>query len=167
MQAIGLAIILAAAAWYLNRGRGIGWMFAIFVALVVLMHYALKRTKWGRAVYAVGGNQEAARRAGIRVSGVLTSTFVLGAVFAALGGIMMAGRLAAASQSAGNNLELSAIAAAVIGGASLFGGRGTAFSALLGVLVIQSVDNGLVLLDLESSCRILVSDPVPLIYSRV
>lgn len=163
LQAAGLAVILFAAAWYLNRGRGIGWMFAVFVALVVLMHYALKRTKWGRAVYAVGGNEEAARRAGINVSGILTSTFVLGAVFAALGGILMAGRLAAASQSAGNNLELSAIAAAVIGGTSLFGGRGRAFSALLGVLVIQSVDNGLILLDLESSYRFMVTGAVLLI----
>jgi len=93
----------------------------------------------------------------------LTSTFVVGAVFAAVGGIMMAGRLAAASQSAGNNLELSAIAAAVIGGTSLFGGRGKAFSALLGVLVIQSVDNGLVLLDLQSSYRFMVTGAVLLI----
>lgn len=163
VQAVSLAALLTVAIWYLNRGRGIAWMFVIFVAFVALMHYLLTRTKWGRSVYAVGGNQEAARRAGIRVSGVLTSTFVLGAVFAALGGIMMAGRLAAASQSAGNNLELSAIAAAVIGGASLFGGRGTAFSALLGVLVIQSVDNGLVLLDLESSYRFMVTGAVLLI----
>jgi len=163
IQAVSLAALLTVAIWYLNRGRGIAWMFVIFVVFVGLMHYLLTRTKWGRSVYAVGGNQEAARRAGIRVSGVLTSTFVLGAVFAALGGIMMAGRLAAASQSAGNNLELSAIAAAVIGGASLFGGRGTAFSALLGVLVIQSVDNGLVLLDLESSYRFMVTGAVLLI----
>lgn len=163
IQAVGLAVILGAAAWYLNRGRGIGWMFAVFVAFVVIMHYALKRTKWGRSVYAVGGNQEAARRAGINVSAIMTSTFVLGAMFAAIGGIMMAGRLAAASQSAGNNLELSAIAAAVIGGTSLFGGRGKAFSALLGVLVIQSVDNGLVLLDLQSSYRFMVTGAVLLI----
>jgi len=163
IQAVSLAALLTVAIWYLNRGRGIAWMFVIFVVFVGVMHYLLTRTKWGRSVYAVGGNQEAARRAGIRVSGVLTSTFVLGAVFAALGGIMMAGRLAAASQSAGNNLELSAIAAAVIGGASLFGGRGTAFSALLGVLVIQSVDNGLVLLDLESSYRFMVTGAVLLI----
>ncbi len=162
-QAALIAVVLGASTWYLNKGRGIGWMFALFVGFVVLMHYALKRTKWGRSVYAVGGNKEAARRAGINVSGILTSTFVIGAVFAAVGGIMMAGRLAAASQSAGNNLELSAIAAAVIGGTSLFGGRGKAFSALLGVLVIQSVDNGLVLLDLQSSYRFMVTGAVLLI----
>src|SRR5690625_7830780 len=93
MQAIRLAIILAAAAWYLNRGRGIGWMFALFVALVVLMHYALKRTKWGRAVYAVGGNQEFARRAGIDVSEFMISTFVLGYVLHVLGGMLLYGML--------------------------------------------------------------------------
>lgn len=75
----------------------------------------------------------------------------------------MASRLAAASQSAGDNLELNAIAAAVIGGTSLFGGRGKALSALLGVLVIQSVDNGLVMLDLQSSYRFMVTGAVLLI----
>ncbi|GAA3879543.1 sugar ABC transporter permease [Streptomyces sedi] len=149
---------LGFAVWYLNRARGVGWLFVSFVALVLVLHYALTRTGWGRSVFAVGGNAEAARRAGINVRRVYTSVFVLCSTLAALGGMIAAARLAAANQATGaGDVNLNAIAAAVIGGTSLFGGRGSAFSALLGILVIQSISNGLTLLDLDSSFRFIIT----------
>ncbi|MEV1295137.1 hypothetical protein [Pseudonocardia sp. NPDC049635] len=153
-----LLLGLLALVWYLNLGRGLGWMFVVFVAMVVGLNHLLRRTAWGRAVYAVGGNAEAARRAGIRVNSVLVSAFVLCSSLAALGGVLAAARLAAANQSTGTgDVNLNAIAAAVIGGTSLFGGRGSAFAALLGVIVIQSISSGLTLLNLDSSFRFMVT----------
>ncbi|WP_435858397.1 sugar ABC transporter permease [Streptomyces milbemycinicus] len=143
---------------YLCRTRGVAWMFVLFVSLVLALHYVLTRTKYGRSVYAVGGNAEAARRAGINVRGVYTSVFVICSGLAALGGVLAASRLAAANQSAGGgDVNLNAIAAAVIGGTSLFGGRGSAFAALLGTLVIQSISSGLTLLNLDSSYRFIIT----------
>ena len=143
MKALALTVGLVLAAWYLNTGRGIPWMFALFVALVVAMDYAFTRTQWGRMMTAVGGNAEAARRAGINVKRIYVSAFVACAMFAALGGVLSSARLASASQQAGTgDVNLNAIAAAVIGGTSLFGGRGSAWSALLGIIVIQSIANG-------------------------
>jgi D-xylose transport system permease protein len=156
-----LTILLEAVVFYLNTSRGIPWMFGLFVALVVLMNYALTRTKWGRSMQAVGGNREAARRSGINVSRIYTSAFVTCAVLAAAGGVLSAARLAASSQQAGTgDVNLNAIAAAVIGGTSLFGGRGSAYSALLGIIVIQSIASGLTLLDLSSSLRYMITGAV-------
>jgi D-xylose transport system permease protein len=163
-RSAALLVVLAFVVWYLGRTRGVGWMFVFFVALVLIMHYLLSRTKWGRSVYAVGGNVEAARRAGINVKAVYTSVFVLCSSFAAVGGILAAARLAAANQSSGaGDVNLNAIAAAVIGGTSLFGGRGTAFGALLGIIVIQSISSGLTLLNLDSSIRFVVTGVVLLL----
>ncbi|MEV1241768.1 sugar ABC transporter permease [Nonomuraea sp. NPDC050022] len=164
VRSLALLVVLAFVVYYLGQTRGIGWMFIFFVALVLIMHYLLSRTKWGRAVYAVGGNVEAARRAGINVKAVYTSVFVLCSSFAAVGGILAAARLAAANQSSGSgDVNLNAIAAAVIGGTSLFGGRGTAFGALLGIIVIQSISSGLTLLNLDSSIRFVVTGIVLLL----
>jgi simple sugar transport system permease protein/D-xylose transport system permease protein len=152
------------AAWYLNQSRGVAWMFVVFMLLVVGANYALTRTKWGRSVYAVGGNVEAARRAGINVRRINTSVFMLCAGLATLGGILAAARLASANQSSGTgDVNLNAIAAAVIGGTSLFGGRGSAFSALLGMVVIQAISSGLTLLNLNSSIRFEVTGAVLLL----
>jgi simple sugar transport system permease protein/D-xylose transport system permease protein len=149
---------LGFAVWYLNQARGVGWLFVGFVVLVLVLHYVLTRTAWGRSVFAIGGNVEAARRAGINVKRMYTSVFMLCSSLAALGGLIAAARLAAANQASGaGDVNLNAIAAAVIGGTSLFGGRGSAFSALLGVLVIQSISSGLTLLDLDSSFRFMVT----------
>lgn len=156
-----LTVALLGAAIYLNRGRGIPWMFAGFVLFVVAMNYLLTRTKWGRSLFAVGGNAEAARRSGINVRAIRMSAFVLCSMFAALGGVFSAARLASASQQAGTgDVNLNAIAAAVIGGTSLFGGRGSAWSALLGILVIQAISNGLTLLNLSSSLRYMITGAV-------
>ncbi|BDI23624.1 sugar ABC transporter permease [Herbiconiux sp. L3-i23] len=158
-----LAAILLLCTWYLGSGagRGVGAMVLLFVALVAGTHVLLTRTRFGRAVYAVGGSVEGARRAGIRVARVQITLFVMCSTFAALGGILAAARLAGANQSSGGgDVFLNAIAAAVIGGTSLFGGRGSAFAALLGVLVLTSISVGLTLLSLDSSVRYMVTGAV-------
>jgi D-xylose transport system permease protein len=160
-RAVVITIVLELIVLYLNQDRGIPWMFGLFVGLVMVMNYALTRTRWGRSMTAVGGNREAARRAGINVRAIYSSAFVLCSMLAALGGVLSAARLASASQQAGTgDVNLNAIAAAVIGGTSLFGGRGNAFSALLGIIVIQSIANGLTLLDLSSSLRYMITGAV-------
>jgi len=160
----GAALLLVAlefAFWYLNRARGVGWMLVFFLVLVLVANYAITRTQWGRSLLAVGGNREAARRSGINVSFIYWSAFVLTALLAAVGGLLSAGRLASANLSSGTgDVNLNAIAAAVIGGTSLFGGRGSAFSALLGTLVIAAIANGLTLLNLESSWRFVITGVV-------
>ncbi|KFI29977.1 ABC transporter permease [Haematobacter massiliensis] len=161
LKAAALTLGIEFAVWYLNQGRGIPYMFVLFVALVVVMDYALTRTKWGRSMFATGGNAEAARRAGIDVRRITISAFVLCSTLAALGGVLSAARLASASQQAGTgDVNLNAIAAAVIGGTSLFGGRGSAYSALLGIIVIQAISNGLTLLNLSSSLRYMITGGV-------
>jgi D-xylose transport system permease protein len=158
IQAFVTIAVLEAITYYLNVSRGIPWMFGLFVGLVIAMNYAFKRTKWGRSMTAVGGNREAARRAGINVPLIYMSAFALCATFAAGGGILAAARLASSSQQAGTgDVNLNAIASAVIGGTSLFGGRGSAYSALLGIIVIQSIASGLTLLDLSSSLRYMIT----------
>lgn len=164
VRAAGLLVLAGLIVWYLNQTRGVGWMFVFFLALVLAMNYALTRTKWGRSMFAVGGNAEAARRAGINVKAIYTSAFVACTTLAAVGGILAASRLAAANQSSGGgDVNLNAIAAAVIGGTSLFGGRGSAFAALLGIIVIQSISSGLTLLSLDSSFRFMVTGAVLLL----
>ena len=145
-----LAAVLAVSAWYLNLSRGVGVMFVFFLVLVVGMHIALTRTRWGRAVYAVGGSVEGARRAGIRVDRIYLSVFAMCSTLAAIGGLLAAARLAAANQSSGaGDTNLTAIA-----------GRGSAFSALLGILVIGSIASGLTLLNLDSSVQFMITGAV-------
>jgi ABC-type xylose transport system permease subunit len=164
MTAGVMLVVLEVVAYYLNKDRGISAPFVLFVVLVVAMNFFLTRTVWGRSVYAVGGSVEGARRAGINVPRIYMSVFVLCSLFAALGGLLSAGRLATASISSGvGDTNLNAIAAAVIGGTSLFGGRGSAYSALLGIVVIQSIASGLTLLSLESSVRYMITGGVLLL----
>jgi len=164
IRAAAILVLGELCASYLNQDRGVSVPFVFFAGLVVLIHFLLTRTTWGRSVYAVGGNVEAARRAGIKVTRVYVSVFVACSTLAAVGGLLMAGRLATASTSSGTgDANLNAIAAAVIGGTSLFGGRGGAWSAMLGVLVIESIASGLTLLSLESSSRFMITGGVLLL----
>ena len=152
--AAGLSVVVA----YLGTNRGVGAVFALFVGLVALTDLMLRRTRWGRFVRAVGGDAEAARKAGVPVRRVFVSAFVACSTLAALGGVLAVGRLAAANQGSGaGDTNLTAIAAAVIGGTSLFGGRGSAWSALVGILVVQSISTGLTLLNLDQSARLVVT----------
>jgi ABC-type xylose transport system permease subunit len=164
LKAAALAVVLAVPVAVLNGDRGVSSMFVLLLAMVVATDFAIRKTRWGRSVMAVGGNVEAARRAGINVRMIYLSVFAACSTFAAVGGLLAASRLVAVNQSSGgNDTNLNAIAAAVIGGTSLFGGRGSAYSALLGALVIMSISNGLALLSLDSSVRFMVTAAVLLI----
>ncbi|WP_370248981.1 sugar ABC transporter permease [Nocardioides sp.] len=164
VRAVLMLAGLGYACYYLGIGRGVGYLFASFVITTALLDLALRRTSWGRHVFAVGGNEEAARRAGINVRFVYLSVFTLCSTFAAIGGLMVAGQLTSVSQSSGTtDTNLTAIAAAVIGGTSLFGGRGSAYAALLGMLVLQSISTGLNLLSVESSVRFMITGGVLLL----
>ncbi len=158
---VGLAGVLTGAVVVLSADRGVPLLLVIFGSLVVALDLVLRHTVFGRRIYAVGGNAEAARRAGINVNRVRVQAFIAASTLAAFGGILAASRLAAVNQSSGSSdTLLMAIAAAVIGGASLFGGRGRAYAALLGILVIQSITNGMLLLNVDSSVRYMVTAAV-------
>jgi ABC-type xylose transport system, permease component len=131
----------------LNAYFGVPWVFVLVLALLGMCSLAMGSTSFGRHVYAIGGSKEAARRAGIQVRRRTVTVFVVISMIAALAGIIEASRQFSASNSlGGGTLQLNAIAAAVIGGTSLFGGRGRVYQALLGALVVGSVQNGLDLL---------------------
>lgn len=159
-----LALVGVVVTTYLNTNRGVPYMFALFLALVAGTDVVLRRTRWGRAVRAIGGNIESARRAGLPVRRIVVSVFIACSTFAVIGGVLSAGRLASAYQgTGGTDASLTAIAAAVIGGVSLYGGRGSAWSALLGILVLQSISNGLTLMNLGASVTYTVTGVVLLV----
>ena len=142
-----VAAIAVASVVILNSFSGVPTAGVILLGLVIFFSFVTTRTRFGRYIFAVGGNAEAARRAGINIRKIRIIVFSLCGVMAAIGGLIFVSRLTAAStQTGGGTFLLEAIAAAVIGGTSLFGGRGSVWSALLGALVIGSVSNGLDLL---------------------
>jgi len=144
-----------------NQDRGLPLVVFIVFALALAFAYLTERTRFGRHVFAVGGNAEAARRAGIKIDHVRIIVFMLGSTLAAAGGILAASRLMAVNQSSGSSdLLLMAIAGPVIAGTSLFGGRGTVWSALLGAVVIGSIANGMNLLAFASSVKFIVTGAV-------
>lgn len=156
---IAAVIVLAVAiVLVMNLHRGVPLMFAILVGTVGLFAYITTQTRFGIRLYAVGGNREAARRAGIPVGKTILWAFAFAGFFSALGGVFAASRLLGVSvQSGGGTLLLEAIAAAVIGGTSLFGGKGTVWSALLGALLIGSISNGMDLLGLPTEAKQIVT----------
>jgi D-xylose transport system permease protein len=155
------AAAIVAAVAVLNADRGVPLALLILVGLVLIVNTVLLRTPFGRHIYAIGGNAEAARRAGIRVTRVRTIVFMLGSLMAAFGGVMAASRLLAVNQSSGGgDLLLMSIAGPVVAGVSLFGGRGSVWGALLGGLVIVSISNGMDLLSLETSVKYMVTGGV-------
>ena len=144
-----------------NKDRGVPFVLLMIVGFMIFWTFIAKRTTFGRHVYAVGGNAEGARRAGINVARVRIIVFMISSGMAGVGGIVLAARLNSVDLNAGGGtLLIDAIAAAVIGGTSLFGGRGNAWSALLGIIVIQSISNGLTLLNLSSSLRYMITGAV-------
>ncbi|MDX6439939.1 MAG: D-xylose transport system permease protein [Gaiellaceae bacterium] len=132
-----------------NKDRGVPFVLLLMVAALLVWTFVAKRTTFGRHVYAVGGNAEAARRAGINVARVRIIVFMISGAMAGLGGVVLAARLNSVDLNAGGGtLLIDAIAAAVIGGTSLFGGRGEVRDALFGALVIATIANGLNTLNL-------------------
>lgn len=158
LQVVGLAAITGFAVWYAGQDRGVPVAGVIVLLMLVVWSFVANRTRFGRYVYAVGGNPEAARRAGISVDRIRITVFMISSFMAGVGGIILASRLRSVdTNTGGGNLLLNAIAAAVIGGTSLFGGSGRVSSALLGALVIAAVENGMGLLGLASGTKFVVN----------
>ncbi|MEA2826738.1 MAG: hypothetical protein QOG43_1177 [Actinomycetota bacterium] len=156
----GIAVVIVCNA---DRGRlvpikGLPWVVLIVVGVLTLWTLLLGRTKFGRYIYAIGGNPEAARRAGVNLAGIRTLAFTLASFTAGIAGIVYASRLRSVSTSLdGGTLVLYAVAAAVIGGTSLFGGRGKAIHAVLGGLVIAAIDNGMGLQGYSAAAKYVVT----------
>ena len=136
------------------------WMVWIMLALIILGDLALRRTRFLRQVYYIGGNERAARVSGIPVDGMRVFTYMLSGTLAALAGILLAARLSTAVPTAGAGLELTVIAAAVIGGASLAGGEGSVLGAVLGIAFLSMISNALTLLSVSIFWQIVVTGVV-------
>jgi D-xylose transport system permease protein len=168
LRIAALAAVLAVVVGVANSDRGVPYVGILVGALYIVWTYVLDRTRYGRHIYAVGGNQEAARRAGINVDNVKIACFALCSLMAVIGGIILASRLRSVdTNTGGGQALLYPIAAAVIGGTSLFGGRGTMKAALLGALVMIGIDNGLGLLGLSSGTKFVVTGGVLLLAVTV
>jgi D-xylose transport system permease protein len=158
LQVIGLGVVTFAAVYYANLDRGVPTATVILGVFLVFWSFVAARTRFGRHVYAVGGNPEAARRAGIAVDRLRIYVFMINGFMAGVGGIMLASRLrSVATSSGGGDLLLAVIAAAVIGGTSLFGGTGRVVAALLGATVIASINSGMNLLGLPQGTRFVIT----------
>jgi D-xylose transport system permease protein len=174
----GLALVTGLAVYVLNQERsrnalvvslkGVPWVVPLIAVLLVVLTFVLTRTAYGRHVYAVGGNAEAARRAGIGVANIRTSVFMIGSTMAAIGGIVAASRANSVDPNAGgSNTLLYAVGAAVIGGTSLFGGKGRVRDAILGGAVIAVIDNGMGLLGYKAGIKYIVTGLVLLVAASV
>lgn len=161
LRTVLLAVALFAVAIMFNQYKGLPLAVLLFGIVLVASDFVLRRTAYGRKVFALGGSVEASRRAGINVTLVRVSVFAIAGVFAAVGGLFWASKIAAANQSAGSgDLLMNVIAAAVIGGTSLFGGRGRTWNALLGVLVITSIQYGLALQGIATPIQYMITGGV-------
>jgi D-xylose transport system permease protein len=161
LELIGFAVVAFGVIWWANKERGFPVAFLLVIVLLVFWTWVAERTTFGRHVYAVGGNAEAARRAGINVRNIRIIVFMISGAMAGLGGVIFASRLNSVDLNAGGGtILLDAIAAAVIGGTSLFGGRGRVISALMGSLVIATVANGIDLLGYSSAIKFMVTGAI-------
>jgi len=161
LRTVLLAIVAFGAAAVYNQYKGLPLAVVIFVGVLLVTDFVLRRTTYGRKIFALGGSVEASRRAGINVEMVRISVFAISGTFAAIGGLFIASKIASANQGAGGgDLLMNAIAAAVIGGTSLFGGRGRTWNALLGVLVIISIQYGLALEGIASPVQYMITGGV-------
>ncbi|MFG2474572.1 sugar ABC transporter permease [Streptomyces fagopyri] len=161
LRTVLLAVVAFAVAITYNQYKGLPLAVVIFIAVLLVTDFVLRRTAYGRKIFALGGSVEASRRAGINVEMVRISVFAISGTFAAVGGLFIASKIASANQGAGGgDLLMNAIAAAVIGGTSLFGGRGRTWNALLGVLVIVSIQYGLALQGIASPVQYMITGGV-------
>ena len=178
MRVGGLAVLLFAATAILSQERainpainslkGVPIVVPIIGFFLVLWTFVLGRTSYGRHVYAVGGNTEAARRAGIPVDRIRISVFVIGSFMASIGGIMAVSRASSVDpNTGGSNILLYSVGAAVIGGTSLFGGKGKVINAVIGGAVIAVIDNGMGLMGFSSGTKFIVTGFILLIAASV
>jgi D-xylose transport system permease protein len=177
-KVVGLAIPVLIVTYLLNEERqrpnapitiqGVPWVVPLVVALVVVLTFILQRTAFGRHVYAVGGNAEAARRAGINVPNIKTACFIFGSTLAIVAGILLASRDNSVSPTTGGaQTLLYAVGAAVIGGTSLFGGHGRIYDAVTGGLVVAIIANGLPLVTEKSGVQFIINGLVLLLAASV
>ncbi|MGW7098615.1 sugar ABC transporter permease [Streptomyces sp. NPDC054883] len=156
-----LAVFTFGPAVVFNQYKGLPLAVVLFLVVLVGTDFVLRRTSFGRNIFALGGSVEASRRAGINVTGIRIAVFSIAGTFAAIGGLFWASKIAAANQSAGaGDLLMNVIAAAVIGGTSLFGGRGRTWNALLGVMVITSIQYGLALEGIATPIQYMITGAV-------
>jgi D-xylose transport system permease protein len=178
LKAVTVTVVVLGVTFYLSRERGphptlksikgLPISLIIMVGLLLILSFALSRTTWGRHVYAVGGNAEAARRAGINVAMIKLSCFVVASMLAAIAGILLASRTnSVGPQTGGGTTLLYAVGAAVIGGTSLFGGKGRIIDALIGGIVVKMIDNGMGLLDQDQGTVWMVTGLVLLLAASV
>jgi len=178
LKVIGLAVIYGLFTWFLSQERsqrpdvtsimGVPYIVPLIIVLLVFLTLVLGRTAFGRHIYAVGGNTEAARRAGISVQGIKIACFVICSTMAGVAGILFASRDNSVSPSTGGSTTLLyAVAAAVIGGTSLFGGRGRVLDAVLGGLVVAVIGNGLPLITQQAGIQFIVTGLVLLVAASV
>ena len=178
IKVASLTVIVMAVVYYLSIERsrfpevrslkGVPIVLLVIVVLLVLLTFALTKTAWGRHVYAVGGNAEAARRAGINVARIKVSCFIVCSTMAAIAGLLIASRDNSVSPTTGGSQTLLyAVGAAVIGGTSLFGGKGRVADAIIGGLVIAVINNGMILLDQSAGTVYIVTGAVLLLAASV
>jgi D-xylose transport system permease protein len=160
VKLVAIGAVMAGFLVMLNRYSGVPLPVMILLALLAIFTYIATQTVFGRHIYAVGGNMEASRLSGIDVSGVKMVVFALMGLMCAFAGIINTARLAAGSPSAGTNGELDAIAACFIGGASMRGGAGTVHGALIGALVMASLDNGMSMMDVDNYWQLIVKGSI-------
>jgi D-xylose transport system permease protein len=158
IQSAIVAVLVLGVVFICNQDRGVPFAGIIVLIIMGLLTYLTTKTKFGRYLFAVGGNKEAARRAGIPVERIRTLGFMLCSLMAGIGGIFLVARLGSVAPDAGGGqLLLNSIAAPVIGGTSLYGGSGKISSAFFGALIIASVDNGMFLLGLGAGQRLILT----------
>jgi D-xylose transport system permease protein len=178
VKVVALGVLIFVATYLLNQERqlpsakvtiqGVPWVVVVILVLLVGLTFILQRTGFGRHVYAVGGNREAARRAGINVKGLMITCFIFCSTLAAVAGVLLASRDNSVSPTTGGaQTLLFAVGAAVIGGTSLFGGRGKIRDAVIGGLVIAVIANGLPLITQQSGIQFVVTGLVLLVAASV
>ena len=175
MKLGALVILGSVSVYYMNLNRsqgaipikGVPIVIPITIAILAIGTFVLDRTRFGRHLYAVGGNPEAARRAGIKVVKIRIIAFTVCAFLAVVSGVFHASRIGSVDGSAGRTIVLSGVAAAVVGGVSLFGGRGRISHAVVGSVVISMIDNGLGLLQMKAGINFLVQGGVLLLAATI
>jgi D-xylose transport system permease protein len=164
LRLLVVPVIAFLTVWICNKDRGVPFALLLVVGALLVWTFVAKRTTFGRHVYAVGGNAEAARRAGINVARIRIFVFMIAGAMSGLGGIVLAARLNSVDLNAGGGtLLIDAIAAAVIGGTSLFGGRGEIRNALIGAAIISTVSNGMFILGYTTGTIFMVTGAILLL----
>lgn len=158
-----VAILVLGAIYLLNTYRGVPFPVLVLALLTIIGAFLARKTAFGRHVYAIGGNIEAARLSGISVEKVKMTIFALNGFLVAIAGLILSARLGAGAPSAGQNAELDAIAACVIGGASLAGGIGTIYGVVIGAFIIALLDNGMSMLDVPTFWQYIVKGGILLL----